>query len=171
VLNVWWRALALAASLGAGGALADPPHARAAAEAADRTFRDWRLACADAGCAIRSAVHGADGSEVLSVAATRGGADAGLAFRTPLPLLLPDGLTLTLGDAPARVLPWRTCDAAGCSAESTLEPDLLAGLRRERTAEATLTLLDGVRVRLPVSLLGFSAAWEALESAAAVSPP
>jgi invasion protein IalB len=45
-----------------------------------------------------------------------------------------------------------------------MDAELLAGLRRERSLEATLTLEDGVRMRLPVSLIGFSAALRALEA-------
>nr|MBA3326212.1 invasion associated locus B family protein [Paracoccaceae bacterium] len=87
------------------------------------------------------------------------------------PLFLPDGLTLGLGDAPPRAVAWRTCDAAGCEALAPLENELLAALRRERAAEVTLTLVDGVRVRLPVSLMGFTAAWEALGATREVTPP
>ena len=59
-------------------------------------------------------------------------------------------------------MPWRTCGAGGCEAVLPLDPPLLAALRRERAATATFTLVDGVKVRLPFSLLGFSAATRAL---------
>ena len=157
------RPAAVALALAAAPAAADPPAARAAEEAARRQFEDWRLACGPSDCAIRGAVLGAAGAPVLRVAAT----PERLTFATSLPLFLPDGLVLTLGDAPPRVVPWRTCGPAGCVAEAALDPDLLAGLKREREAEAVLTLVDGVRVRLPVSLLGFTAAWRAM---GAVSP-
>jgi invasion protein IalB len=161
------RALFVALALAASPATAGPPGAPAAAAAIEQPFRDWRLACAAAACALRTEVRGADGSAVLTVSATsdRGGA---LELRTPLPLFLPDGLTVAVGDAPPRDVPWRTCDAAGCAAETPLDPALLDGLKRERSAEVSLTLVDGVRVRLPMSLAGFTAGWEALARA---SPP
>lgn len=170
------RALLVAAVLAAAPAAADPPHARAAAEAAARTFGDWRLACGPAACAIRSDLRSGDGSAILSLAASGVEGSGALALRTPMPLLLPEGLALGLGDAPARLLDWRTCNATGCVAEAPLDPDLLAGLKRERSAEVTLTLVDGVRVRLPASLVGFTAAWRALGAAPrpvadGVSPP
>ncbi|PJN95834.1 hypothetical protein CNY89_06180, partial [Amaricoccus sp. HAR-UPW-R2A-40] len=49
-----------------------------------------------------------------------------------------------------------------------LDDDLLDSLRRERSAEVTLTLLDQVRIRLPVSLLGLTAALKARDARASV---
>lgn len=153
------RALAVALALWGGGASADPPHSWAAS---DRSFADWRLACAAGPCAIETTLRGGDGSAVLTLSAS-GRDDAGaLALRTPLPLFLPDGLTLGLGDAPPRPVAWRTGDAAGCEAVAPLDAALLAALRAGREADVTLTLVDGVRVRLAVTLIGFTAAWEAL---------
>ena len=168
------RALAVAAALWAGAAGADPPHVRAAIGAREAVFRDWVLRCPAAGCAARTAVRGTDGTEVLGLAVAADG--LALTLRTALPLHLPDGVTLVLGDEPLRAVPWRTCDAAGCVADAPLAEDLLAALRRERAVEVTLTLVDGVRVRLSASLLGFSAALDALGAppaapAEAVTPP
>jgi len=41
------------------------------------------------------------------------------------------------------------------------DDDLEPALRRERGVSATFTLVDGIEVRLPVSLLGFTAALRA----------
>jgi invasion protein IalB len=51
-----------------------------------------------------------------------------------------------------------------------LDPALLAALKRERSGSATFTLVDGVKVRLPFSLLGFSAALRAGERAVSRAP-
>ncbi|MBP7001945.1 invasion associated locus B family protein [Amaricoccus sp.] len=162
------RALLLAAALlSAAPAAADPPAAYAARRGAELTFRDWRLACLGDACAIRAAVRGADGSAVLALEARPDGQGGQLALSTPLPLFLPDGISIALGDAAPRDVPWRTCDRASCQALAPFDADLLAALKRERVADVTLTLLDGVRVRLPASLLGFTAAWDA----AARQPP
>jgi len=162
-LTLIGRTALVTALLAAGAASADPPHARG------REFRDWRIDCAVGPCAIRTSLRAADGSELVTVDVVGRGDGAGLALRTPLPLLLPDGATLVIGDDPPRALAWRTCGVAGCVAEAPLDPSLLAALKRERSATVMLTLEDGVRVRLPVSLLGFTAAREALD-AAPVSP-
>jgi invasion protein IalB len=157
------RALLVAIAL-AGPVAADPPAAYGARRAAEITFRDWRLACLGQDCVIRAWVRGADGTAVLALAAWPQGEGGYLTVDTSLGLFLPDGLRIDLGDTPARLAPWRTCDAAGCYAVAPVDAAFLAALQRERTAEVTLTLVEGVRVRLPVSLLGFTAAWEALSS-------
>ncbi len=141
----------------------DPPGALAHRV---ETFRDWRLDCRAGPCLPSTSVRGADGSAVLRLAVTAGGAPA-LALTTPLPLFLPDGLVLAIGAEPERLLPWRTCGAGLCEATVPLDSALLAALRRERGGSAILTLVDGVKVRLPFSLLGFSAAVAAREKRAA----
>ncbi len=161
-LTLLGRALAVALTLAASAAAADPPHARAA-EADGKTFRDWRLDCGAAGCAVRTELRGGDGSLILTVMAEKSEDLGLLRLGTPLPLHLPDGAALALGDAPLRWIEWRTCGPmAWCEATVALDAHLLADLRRERSTEVVLTLVDGVRIRLTASLLGFSAAWGAL---------
>ncbi len=126
-------------------------------------FEDWSLVCA-ATCAVRTVIVGRDGSEVLALIARPGDA-AAVEVSTPLPLFLPDGVVLTLGGSEPRPIPWRTCDADACEARAPLVPALLSDLRRERTASVEMTLETGERVRLAVSLLGFTAAWAALSDA------
>jgi invasion protein IalB len=138
----------------AGPAAADPPGARL------RAFQDWRLDCAAAPCTTYTAVHGADGSEVLRLTRLPG-EPALLAVSTRLALYLPDGLALAVGDEPPAKLPWRTCGPAGCEARLALTPELAAALRRERQASLTFTLAEGVTVRIGASLLGYTAALRA----------
>jgi invasion protein IalB len=133
---------------------ADPPAALAERV---QVFRDWRLDCRADPCSLHTSVRGADGSEVLRLAVGAGEAPI-LTLSTPLPLFLPDGIGLAVGAEPERSVPWRTCGAAGCQAVLPLDPELLAAIRRERAGTAAFTLVDGVRVRLPFSLLGVSAA-------------
>ncbi|MFO1143931.1 MAG: invasion associated locus B family protein [Amaricoccus sp.] len=137
-------------------AIADPP----AAWHAPEPFRDWQLDCPGTACPAHTSVRGSDGSEVLRVIAAAGPAPV-LRILTPLPLYLPDGIALTLGGAPPWVAPWRTCGADGCEATLALDPLLLARLRSERSGNVTLTLVDGVKVRLSFSLHGVSAALDA----------
>lgn len=134
-----------------GPALADPPHARVPV----RGFGAWHLDCTAAPCTLFTSVAGSDGSEILRLAAIDG---PQLRVTTPLPLYLPDGLTLAIGAEPPRPIVWRTCDPTGCEARIPLDDDLEAALKRERAATVTLTLVDGIAVRLGVSLLGYSRA-------------
>lgn len=142
---------------------------RAAVEAAAATsedFEDWALRCAGE-CRLRTELRNADGAPVLVLALARGEADAlRLTVRTPLQLYLPDGLSLAVGESVSADRPWATCDAAGCEAWLAAEGDLLAALRRERAATIGFTLVDGTRVRLAASLMGFTAGERALRAAA-----
>jgi invasion protein IalB len=147
-------------------ALADPPHSRGGLSA---TFRDWRLDCMDGTCTASTRLAAADGTEVLRLSVA-GAEPRVLAVVTPLPLHLPDGLALALGPRPESRAPWRTCGASGCEATLALDADLLEALRRERAGAASFTLVDGVRVRLGVSLLGFSAALDALDAPVSLGP-
>ena len=130
-------------------ASADP---RDATQPLQQIFADWQLVCHPGPCEVHTEVDGADGRAVLRLSADN---DI-LTVATDLPLFLPDGLALGIGDAPEREAPWRTCDAGGCAATLPLDPDLLAALRRERAGAATFTLVDGVPVRLTFSLMGFT---------------
>lgn len=147
-----------------GNARADPPAARAAAEAAStgRGFAAWRLTCGAGGrdCTIGTEVRAADDTPVLGL--LRPAAGAVLRVTTPLPLFLPAGVTLTAGAAPPWSVAWRTCRDNSCTAEFDLTPELEAALRRERTATVALTLEEGLALRFPVSLLGYTAAGRAL---------
>ncbi len=135
---------------------ADPP----GAWHAPRSFRDWQLDCRGTACPVHTAVKGADGAEVLRLTLTAGPQPA-LRITTPLPLFLPEGIALALGDNPPWIAPWRTCGAAGCEATLALDPLLLGALRRERSGSVTLMLVEGVKVRLAFSLHGVSAALDA----------
>jgi invasion protein IalB len=149
----------LVVTLLAAPALADPPHARAPV----RGFADWRLDCTAMPCVTRTSVAGADGSEVLRLTRVPGDPPL-LAISTPLALYLPDGLALAVGVEPPVALVWRTCSPAGCEARMALTPELSAALRRERQASVTFTPADGVPVRVPVSLIGYTAAIRARDT-------
>lgn len=167
-MRIWRvRRFAAAALLAAGLALpaaGDPPIVPPATPA-PRDFADWQLDCSRA-CRIvstlRSTQPGAPELVRLSVAPDPSGG-WGLTIRTPLPLSLPDGLVLTPDQTDPRNLAWFTCTATGCEARIPLDADLLAALRRQRRATVELTLVDGGKVRLPLSLRGFSAAFGALK--------
>jgi len=156
------RGMALAAFLAAGQVnCAEMPRGAEASEPV--AFEDWALVCAEI-CDARTTLENGEGTPILTLRAVPGEV-AALILETPLPLFLPDGAELALGASEPRPIPWRTCGGQGCEARVPLSPDLLAELRRERSGAVTLTLEDGSRVRLGVSLLGFTAAWRALSDA------
>jgi invasion protein IalB len=149
----------------AGGAEA-PAEAVAGALAGSvvERHRDWLLDCR-AGCLLATEILGPAGERLLrlSLAADH---DA-LVVETSLPLHLPDGLILGAGEQTPITVPWRTCGGTICEARAVLDDAILSAFRRERTVSVALTLVGGERVRLPVSLLGFTAGERALRAAGA----
>lgn len=151
---------------------ADPPAIRAMTqtEAGGRGFAAWRLACG-AGrqdCAIGTEIRAADGSPVLRL--QRPATGSHLRIVTTLPLFLPDGVSLAIGEAAPWAVAWRTCRGDTCTADLDLTPELQAALRRERTATVALTLEEGLALRFPVSLLGYTAAERALTASGLTAP-
>lgn len=133
-------------------------------------FHDWTLSCAK-GCRattrLRSTAPGAP--EVLRFTVAPAGPEVfALSLRTPAPLYLPAPLTLMPDRGDPLEAPWFTCDPAGCEARVTAGTDLADALRKGRFATVELTLVDGSRARLRLSLSGFTAA---LAAATRISPP
>jgi invasion protein IalB len=132
-------------------------------------YHDWMLSCAG-GChaftRLRSAAEGAP--EVLRLSVAPAGAEVyALTLRTPAPLYLPAPLLLVPDRADPVEVPWFTCDPRGCEARLTAGEALVDALRAGRSANVELTLVDGAKVRLPLSLRGFTAA---LAAAARLAP-
>jgi invasion protein IalB len=149
-------------------AAAEAPEAAVeAAMASEEAFQDWTLRCGDL-CTLKTELRGTDGARVLVLALAP--AETGylrLTVATALPLFLPEGLSVAAGTGAPDNYPWTTCNAEGCEAWLPVEDDLLAALRRERTATIAFTLVDGTRVRLAASLMGFTAGERALRTQAA----
>lgn len=152
--------IVIGGALLAGLALADPPGPGRRGPA---IYGDWRLDCREPPCTAYMPLLGADRSEVLRLSLPRG--SAALAVRTPLPILVADGVVLAIGARPVRAAPWRTCGPDGCEAWFPLDPDLLDSLRDERGGTVTFTLADGTPVRLTISLRGSAAALRARDGA------
>lgn len=148
-------AIALTALL-ALPARADPPGAPPVTRVG---YRDWQVDCAVRPCRVSTTILGADGAPVVVVALDGPSAAPALTVTTTLPVFIPDGMLLGVGDDPDRPIPWRVCGPSGCEARISADPDLLAALKRQREGRITITLADGITVRLGVSLLGLSGAW------------
>jgi len=165
-------ALTLAAAvacLGAGPAMAQglPTEPRGGLETLE--FRDWTLRCLQAEgqrrCEMIQAVEDPeDGEPVLAMVVTRepGGARALAWIVLPLGLLLPPGVGLRVDQGETLRLPVRHCEPGGCLVPWELEQATLAALRGGVTLEVQAYDIDEQPVAIPVSLLGFTAAFEAL---------
>jgi invasion protein IalB len=80
----------------------------------------------------------------------------------PLGVSLPGGVSLSVDDGPARRFRYERCEANGCLAPLMLNDGLIRSFKAGR--EVRVTFFDGNRreVSVPVSLLGFTAGFNAL---------
>ncbi|MFO1122063.1 MAG: invasion associated locus B family protein [Hyphomicrobiales bacterium] len=83
----------------------------------------------------------------------------GLLVHLPLGLSIAAGVSLSVDGASPRKLPVQTCDANGCYAGSTLDPDLLTALQRGRDLTLTFEDLQRKPISVGFRLDGFSAAF------------
>lgn len=154
---------------GAVAALALPA---LAAPAAAESFRDWTLHRGPAGCVVATEVRLADsGTPLLTLGlapvATAAGTDrpVRISLRVPVGAWLPDGIAYAHpGDATAIGLAWQFCDAASCLATGTLSAAALARLQAGREIiVAFRPLRESPPLAAPVSLMGLTRAWSALQ--------
>jgi invasion protein IalB len=84
-------------------------------------------------------------------------------FTLPLGIRLPPGVQLTVdGGEPIR-FPVQICVRQGCRADLVLTPELIESMRNGTEAQIAVIDPRGQPVRLPVSLIGFTAALERIQ--------
>jgi invasion protein IalB len=142
----------------------------------ERKFKDWTVRCgrqSDQGpqiCQMEQQRIDNEGRTVMLVAVGQvpGSSDLGLLVMLPLGILLPAGVTLQIDGGAEVPLQVDRCERQGCRIEMLLEPDRLTRLKSGSQAKVLFEAFDpqGERRRLgvPVSLLGFTAALEAVTS-------
>jgi len=159
-----WPALLMAA-LSTGGPLqANPAHGQ--------TFKDWTARCEQAPgtsterCFIfQNLVLKESGQRLVHVAVgyLAANGQAAAVITMPLGISLPPGASIGVdGGAPRKIVIER-CDRDGCVGAVALSEQLIAELKRGR--ELRVSFHDGTRRRIavPVSLLGFTAGFNALD--------
>ena len=118
-----------------------------------------------------TAVAGADGSEVLRLARPPGEPPRSRSRRR-CRSTCPTGSRSRSATAPAAAAAWRTCGPAGCEAPAAARPpSSAAALRRERRRQRHLHARStACAVRLPFSLIGYTAALRAAGGASVPQP-
>jgi invasion protein IalB len=82
----------------------------------------------------------------------------------PLGVLLPNGVTIINGNYRSKALPFRRCEDDGCHVETVLDPAIIAGLSGPAgKASVTVTSFAGMPIALPLSLMGFTDALDAMK--------
>ena len=146
------------------------PLLAAAAKSGD-TFKDWTVQCESARkgtaetCYIFQNLRMKKGEKQLLHMAVGYLAKSGdpAAFLTlPLGVSLPGGVSLSVDDGPPKRFRFERCETNGCLAPLMLNEELIRSLKAGR--QARIAFFDSARrqISVPVSLLGFTAGFNAL---------
>lgn len=125
-------------------------------------FNDWQVLCAAEQCRLsQTLISPEDGLQILRVRVFAGDVPT-VVMTTPLGVFLKPGLIVKVDDGRARAYAYEICDTEGCHVGVTLDRDLFRAFRRGVTA--SISFFDGAQnpVEVPVSLIGFTAGFEAL---------
>ncbi|MFW2586998.1 invasion associated locus B family protein [Sagittula sp. SSi028] len=137
------------------------------------TFQDWSLQCVavqgqeDEVCQMYQLLTDEQGSPVAEVSMFKlqggGQAVAGGTFIVPLETLLPQKLSVSVDGAQAKRYDYSFCAQAGCYARIGLTSADVAQFKAGAKAEVTIVpaLAPNQKVTVPMSLSGFTAAYEA----------
>ncbi len=153
------------------GAIAFAPDVEAAPKDG-QAFQDWTVKCegGDGGTercvAFQNIVVTQSRQQLLTVAAGYLGpkGEPWVILTVPLGVLLQSGVALKVDEGPRFDAVFKICTAKGCEAGISPEDDVLWLM--ESGLVARIAFLDGItgrQITVPVSLKGFSAAFQALK--------
>lgn len=102
---------------------------------------------------------------LLSVLVRRPSGDVRPLMTLNLPhgLYLPAGTTIKIDQTQAFGVPVETCDAKGCYASLSVEDEMLTALKKGATMIVTFQNLARQPINVPVTLVGFTAAFEKIQ--------
>lgn len=136
--------------------------------------QDWLVRCGRPGgesevCEMVQQPVGKNGEPIMAVAVGEvpGNPNPGMIILLPLGIALPPGVELRIDGGAEIEAPVERCERQGCQVEMLLEPDLLTALKGGSRVDVDFHVhgQDGLqRVRVPVSLLGFTAALAEIQS-------
>lgn len=146
----------------------------AGADLTQQNYRDWTVIKGQqpaAGClstisvGLKQPNSGLASIAIYPLTDAQSGA-AVMTVRVPLGASLASGIAyLHRSEEEAVGLAWQYCDQRTCLASGTLSADEIGRFKRGRRIYLGFTPLPGSRsLILPVSLLGFTASWAALET-------
>ena len=135
------------------------------------TFCDWTARCEPIGAAARETCYiyqnvlwKKDKQRLVHIAVGYiSDSREPAAFLTlPLGVSLPGGVSMQVDDGPQQRLRYERCESSGCLAPLVLSDGLIRSMKVGR--EARVSFFDGSRrqISVPISLLGFTAGFNAL---------
>ena len=166
------EAPAAAPAAGAAATAPGDPAKPEVMEIVKDTFGDWQVRCAPDGkeCFMYQLALDEAKNPVAEVSILKlpeqADAEAGVTVVTPLGTLLTTGVVVQVDTGEKRQYPFAWCSQVGCFARFGLDKPSLDGLKRGK--QATISLISVGRpehpVQLALSLSGFTAAYDALET-------
>jgi invasion protein IalB len=149
---------------------------RQAQNVTKETYQDWIVRCGTVGeqqqerCQMSQEVSPQDSDQAIMRVAVLypQNADGPAAiFQLPLGIILPKGIAIQVDDGEAKRFPVQICVKQGCRADLPLEPSLLEQMKAGRNADVIIRSprVKNGTARLPISLLGFTAAFERVQQA------
>lgn len=155
--------VACAICVGAGASFAQTK------ETSSTAFESWTVNCAEENgqklCAMSQSLNLQNQSGLLlRMELQRGQQDeASGIIVVPFGLDIGKGISLSIDGGPRWNLPMRTCQNFGCVVPVTVGPEMVEQLKKSGAIQITLYTLDGGKtLEVPVSLAGFTAAFDAL---------
>ncbi|GGD04954.1 invasion associated locus B family protein [Aureimonas glaciei] len=136
-------------------------------------YGDWTLECftpavAGVNCQATSRVLSADTKQsvlVFSIVYIPAQEASRVQAALPLGFSLPQGVQIDIGATFQSSIDVNRCTAQGCLIEGSAAPALIAAMRKESTGSFTVRTTDLVPIRIPLSLKGFTQAYEAMVKA------
>ncbi len=132
----------------------------------------WTVGCASrvrggaADCSMEQRLFDQASGRLLSVAlfnvpgSTR---QPMLVLQLPIGLSLPDGVSLTIDELPARPVAFQSCDARGCLASIPVTPEFLAALKQGKAMTVRAVSVSRDVMIFPHSLSDFSVSFDAIQ--------
>jgi invasion protein IalB len=130
-------------------------------------YQDWRLVCPPAGqqaCqADQDVVDGRTGSELARLVIAGSSGARVVTITLPHNLLIPPGIALRVGNAPAQDFPYDLCDRVGCIVPIRVDAHGEANLRHALRGSITVVNAENKTAAILFSLRGLDSALDALD--------
>ncbi len=147
------------------------PFATASAQESSNTgeerIGDWFFGCPEGGnCQIsQELIHTELKQRVAGITIVfNENRDPIVAISAPLGVLLPKGLGFELDGQATPAFAYQFCDASGCHIRVPLAEDALDGFKKGKALTMVTAGIDGKPLRFEFSLIGFSKAYQRLQT-------
>ena len=154
-----WGALGLVTTFGTATAQTT--------ETSSTQFQSWTVTCTEEDgqkqCAMSQSLNLQNQAGLLLRMELKRGPEDGASgvIIVPFGLDITKGISLSVDGGPRWNLPMRTCQNFGCVVPLTVGPEMVAEMKKSGTIQISLYTLDGgTTMDVPVSLTGFTAAFD-----------